>query len=69
MHKSLLYRHGFPNSRYSYLMASDRKGYNLPYRDIVKVNRTLCSLIPGTLVIQCGSRHIVTYLDVRWLSG
>ncbi len=31
------YRHGFPNSRYSYLMASDRKGYNLPYRDVVKV--------------------------------
>jgi len=46
MHKSILYRHGFPNSRYSYLMASDRKGYNLPYRDIVKVNCTLGSLIP-----------------------
>ena len=31
------YRHGHSNCRYSYLMASDRKGYNLPYRDIVKV--------------------------------
>jgi len=31
------YRHGFPDTRYSYLMASDRKGYNLPYRDVVKV--------------------------------
>ena len=31
------YRHGFPNCCYSYLMASDRKGFNLPYRDIVKV--------------------------------
>ena len=31
------FRHGLPSSRYSYLMASDRPGYNLPYRDIVKV--------------------------------
>ena len=31
------YRHGYPNARYSYLMASDRKEYNLPYRDVVKV--------------------------------
>lgn len=31
------YRHGMPNSRFSYIMASDRKGYNMPYRDIVKV--------------------------------
>ena len=31
------YRHGHPNSRYCYLMASDRKGHNLPYRDVVKV--------------------------------
>lgn len=30
------YRHGVPNTRYSYLMASDRKGCNLPYRDVVK---------------------------------
>ena len=36
------YRHGFPNCRYSYLMASDRKGHNLPYRDVVKVS-ALCS--------------------------
>lgn len=32
------YRHGYSNARYSYLMASDRKGYNLPYRDVVKVS-------------------------------
>lgn len=31
------YRHGYPNSRFSYLVASDRKGCNLPYRDVVKV--------------------------------
>lgn len=31
------YRHGHRGGRYAYLMASDRKGYNLPYRDIVKV--------------------------------
>ena len=31
------YRHGFPNTRYSYLMASAREGYGLPYRDVVKV--------------------------------
>ncbi len=31
------YRHGC-NTRYAYLMASDRPGYNLPYRDVVKVS-------------------------------
>ena len=31
------YRHGRSNSRYSYLMASDR-GCNVPYRDVVKVS-------------------------------
>ena len=31
------YRHGVKGTRYSYLMASDRPGFNLPYRDIVKV--------------------------------
>ena len=36
------YRHGHLNTRYAYLMASDRKGHNLPYRDIVKVNHA-CS--------------------------
>ena len=30
------YRHGHTNTRYSYLMASDR-GCNVPYRDVVKV--------------------------------
>lgn len=30
------FRHGLPSSRYNYLMASNRPGYNLPYRDIVK---------------------------------
>ncbi|XP_001635106.2 apocarotenoid-15,15'-oxygenase [Nematostella vectensis] len=30
------YRHGMPGTRYNYLMASARPGYNLPYRDIVK---------------------------------
>ena len=34
------YRHGAVGSRYSYLMASDRKGQNLPYRDVVKVRRS-----------------------------
>jgi len=31
------YRHGMKGTRYSYLMASDRKNCNLPYRDVVKV--------------------------------
>ena len=31
------YRHGMEGTRYSYLMASDRKNCNLPYRDVVKV--------------------------------
>lgn len=31
------YRHGLVGGRYSYLMASDREGQNLPYRDVVKV--------------------------------
>nr|CCE21337.1 putative beta-carotenoid oxygenase [Suberites domuncula] len=30
------YRHGLSTSRYSYLMSSDRTGYKLPYRDVVK---------------------------------
>ena len=34
------YRHGVP-TRYAYLMASDRKGYNLPYRDVIKVSTFL----------------------------
>lgn len=34
------YRHGLVGGRYSYLMASDRKGQNLPYRDVVKVRRS-----------------------------
>ena len=33
------YRHGYPKTRYSYLMASAREGYGLPYRDVVKVHR------------------------------
>lgn len=33
------YRHGLP-CRYNYLMASDREGHNIPYRDIVKVDLT-----------------------------
>ncbi|KAL5459802.1 hypothetical protein EMCRGX_G033178 [Ephydatia muelleri] len=33
------YRHGHPNSRYCYLMASDREGHNLPYRDVVKFDK------------------------------
>lgn len=42
------YRHGLMGGRYSYLMASDREGQNLPYRDVVKVrgsnthNRIVC---------------------------
>jgi carotenoid cleavage dioxygenase-like enzyme len=31
------YRHGVVGTRYNYLMASDRPGQNIPYRDIVKV--------------------------------
>ena len=31
------FRHGLSTSRYNYLMASDRQGYNLPYRDVIKV--------------------------------
>ena len=41
-----VHRHGLPTSRYSYLMSSDRKGYKLPYRDVVKVKNTwLCVLM------------------------
>lgn len=36
------YRHGHNGGRFSYLMASDREGYNLPYRDVVKV----CVCVP-----------------------
>lgn len=34
------YRHGMFGTRYNYLMANDRPGENIPYRDIVKVCRT-----------------------------
>ena len=44
------YRHGLPNSRYSYLMASDRKGYNLPYRDVVKVCGEECHFTPLCII-------------------
>ncbi|XP_065186403.1 apocarotenoid-15,15'-oxygenase-like [Sycon ciliatum] len=30
------YRHGHNGCRFSYLMASDREGHNMPYRDVVK---------------------------------
>ena len=36
------YRHGMEGTRYSYLMASDRKNCNLPYRDVVKVQAVVC---------------------------
>ena len=42
------YRHGHTNTRYSYLMASDR-GSNVPYRDVIKV----CS--GGALIIRMSS--------------
>ena len=35
------YRHGMSGTRYNYFMACDRPGFNLPYRDVVKV-RPLC---------------------------
>lgn len=31
------YRHGMRGTRYNYFMACDRPGFNLPYRDVVKV--------------------------------
>ena len=34
------YRNGMQGTRFNYFMASDRPGFNLPFRDIVKV-RTL----------------------------
>lgn len=51
------YRHGLVGGRYSYLMASDREGQDLPYRDVVKVRGSNthtqqsgfdCSHIPRT---------------------
>ena len=40
------YRHGLSGTRYSYFMANDRPGQNLPYRDIVKVMcTTQCSAV------------------------
>lgn len=32
------YRHGMRGTRYNYFMACDRPGFNLPYRDVVKLN-------------------------------
>ena len=32
------YRNGVIGTRYNYLMANDRPGQNLPYRDVVKVS-------------------------------
>ena len=32
------YRNGMVGTRYNYLMANDRPGENLPYRDVVKVS-------------------------------
>lgn len=47
------YRHGHTDTRYSYLMASDR-GSNVPYRDVIKV----CS--GGTRIIRMPSLRIRT---------
>ena len=33
------YRHGIRGTRYNYFMACDRPGFNLPYRDVVKVRQ------------------------------
>lgn len=33
------YRHGMRGTRYHYFMACDRPGFNLPYRDVVKVRQ------------------------------
>ena len=33
------YRNGMKGTRFNYLMACDRPGFNLPYRDVVKVSQ------------------------------
>ena len=35
------YRNGMTGTRFNYLMACDRPGFNLPYRDVVKVSQPL----------------------------
>ena len=35
------YRQGLSGTRYNYLMANDRPGENIPYRDVVKVGNIL----------------------------
>ena len=50
------YRHGMCGTRYNYFMACDRPGFNLPYRDVVKVRQSSMSTqfdIEGTTVIFC----------------
>ena len=39
------YRNGITGTRFNYLMACDRPGCNLPFRDVVKVRANSCTLL------------------------
>lgn len=39
------YRNGITGTRFNYLMACDRPGCNLPFRDVVKVRENSCTLL------------------------
>lgn len=55
------YRHGMSGTRYNYFMACDRPGFNLPYRDVVKVRQWSMSTkfaIKGTTVIFMQTRGV-----------
>ena len=60
------YRHGLPNSRFSYLMASDRPGKNLPYRDVVKVTliKESCDY-DQLLTVNFDKRYVVFKMNTR----
>ena len=63
------YRHG-KSTRYSYLMASDRPGCSMPYRDVVKVTIIYRSSIVGSYEVKdvqkllCACHVVCYYINI-----
>ena len=63
------YRHGLVGGRYSYLMASDRKGQYLPYRDVVKVRGSYTHTHTHTHTHTCTRAHTHTHTHTHNEAG
>ena len=56
------YRNGMAGTRFNYFMACDRPGFNLPYRDVVKVRGTM---LPWILLFKPGELNSALVTHAR----